>query len=358
MPNWVNFADIRKRVSIEDVLLRYYRVDNLKRDGNKLVGPCPIHKGDSPRSFHVDLEKNLWHCFTKCQKGGNQIDLVVAMEDCSIRDAALKLQAFFGATSEKPSVSEQGSGSEKRDLPQPERKAEQTSEEEAPAENPPLDVKLSLAPDHPHLIQDRGLKVETVQHFGIGYCSRGILRGMIAIPIHDDEGTLVAYAGRRLKAADIKEHGKYKFPKGFKKELVLYNFHRAKEHQAEHGLILVEGFFSVVKLYEAGLPNVVASMGCELSDQQARLLRDAKDVVFIFDGNDAGHTGALKAKEKLTPYVTVRVVKLQAGTEPESFSPKALRWLLNGMRTLDLEEVTFCMRRGTPTAAPHSGQSA
>lgn len=351
MGSWVNFADIRKRVSIEDVLLRYYRIDNLKRDGNKLVGPCPVHKGDSPRSFHVDLEKNLWHCFTKCQKGGNQIDLVAAMEDCSIRDAALKLQAVFGAPGEQPRAPEKGPCSEKKEAPPPE-KAVPTSDEEVPAENPPLDVKLSLAPDHPHLIQDRGLKVETVQHFGIGYCSRGILRGMIAIPIQDDEGTLVAYAGRRLKAADIKELGKYKFPKGFKKELVLYNFHRAKEHQAEHGLILVEGFFSVVKLYEAGLPNVVASMGCELSDQQVRLLRDAKDVVLLYDGNDAGYAGAVKAKEKLAAHVTVRVVKLQAGTEPESFSPKALRWLLNGMRTLDLEEVSFCIRREPPGSTP------
>lgn len=352
MPNWVNFTDIRQRVSLEDVLLRYYRIDNLKREENKLIGPCPIHKGDSPRAFHADLTKNLWHCFSKCQKGGNQIDLVVAMDDCPIREAALKLQAFFGTPSEKDAPRTE-THSEKREPPPTEKNEKNAAPaEEESAENKPLDVKLNLAPDHPHLLVERGLKIETVRYFGLGYCSRGILRGMIAIPIHNEDGVLVAYAGRRLKAADIKEHGKYKFPKGFRKELVLYNLHRAKEHQTEHGLILVEGFFSVVKLAEAGFPNVVASMGAELSEEQALLLRNAKDVVVLFDGNDAGYKGAEKAKEKLAPHVTVRVVKLQEGTEPESFSPKALRWLINGMRTLDLTEVAFCMRRESAGSTP------
>ncbi len=221
-----------------------------------------------------------------------------------------------------------------------------------------LEIKLDLKPDHPHLLQERGLKIETVERFGIGYCSRGILRGMIAIPIHDEEGQLVAYAGRRLKAIEIREQGKYKFPKGFKKELVLYNLHRAAEHQKEHGLILVEGFFSVAKLFEAGLPNVVASMGCELSDQQARLLAEAKEVIILFDGNDAGYAGAAKAKAKLSPLVPVRVVKLETGTEPESFTPPALRWVVNGMSRLDIAEMTFALRRAIAVPSLPSAASA
>lgn len=353
MPNWVNFTEIRKRVSIEDVLFRYYRLDNLTRSGNKLIGPCPVHGGDSPRAFAVDTERQLWHCFSKCQGGGNQLDLVAKKEDISIREAALKLQAFFlagGISSER--VTPPVTATPPRKAPEPHASSPKR-DDEATAENPPLKVKLDLKPDHPHLLQDRGLKVETVQHFGIGYCSRGILRGMIAIPVHDEEGTLVTYAGRRLKAIDIKEHGKYKLVKGFRKELVLFNLNRAKAYQKEHGLILVEGFFSVAKLFEAGLPNVVASMGCELSEQQARLLSEAKEVIILFDGNDAGYTGAEKAREKLNPLVPVRVVKLEAGTEPESFSPSALRWLVNGMSRLDIAEVTFSLRRPAP-ATPAS----
>lgn len=352
MPGWVNFQDIRKRVSIEDVLLKFYRIDNLKRDGDKLIGPCPVHQGNSPRAFHADVSKNLWHCFSKCQGGGNQLDLVAKREDISIREAALRLQAFFltGTDAAQP-TNPCPPSRESRVLPPPKELATVgLTKEDDTASNPPLDVQLDLKPDHPHLTADRGLKVETTKHFGIGYCSRGILRGMIAIPIHDEEGVLIAYAGRRLKAADITEFGKYKFPKGYRKEIVLYNLNRAKEFESEHGLILVEGFFSTVKLHEYGFPNVVASMGCELSDSQARLLSDAKEVIVLFDGNEAGYKGAEHAREKLLKYVPVRVVKLPSGTEPEDFSPKALRWLINGMSSLDLAEVSF-LARTVPTAA-------
>lgn len=356
--NWVNFADIRKRVSIEDVLLKLYRLENLHRDGRKLVGPCPVHSGDSPRAFHADLDRNLWHCFSKCQGGGNAIDLVAKKEDLSIRDAALKLQAFFLGGEGPRDVVKPAAPTKKASNEEKRNTSKSSEDEEAPEENAPLNVKLDLKGDHPHLIHDRALKPATIERFGIGYCSRGMLRGMIAIPIHDDEGQLVAYAGRRLKSQDIKEHGKYRFPKGFRKELVLYNLHRAKAEAVEHGIILVEGFFSVFKLFEAGLTNVVAPMGCELSESQARLLADAKEVFILFDGNEAGYAGAAKAKDKLTPLVPVRIVKLEEGTEPESFSPQALRWLVNGMSRLDIAEISFSRRRGTSPSSLPSAASA
>lgn len=346
---WVNFAEIRKRVSIEEVLLTYYHLDNLKKEGNKLIGPCPVHSGDSPRAFHVDLDKNVWHCFSKCQGGGNVIDLVAKKENLSIRDAALKLQAFFMSKPAAPVTSEPAASEQTKEKGEPSTSS--TEKEDEAARNPPLDIKLELKADHPHLTEDRGLNIETTEHFGIGYCSRGILRGMIAIPIHDDEGELVAYAGRRLKPQDIREYGKYKLPKGFRKELVLYNFHRAKALQKEHGLILVEGFFSVLKLFEAGLPNVIAPMGCELSDQQARLLTEAKEVFILFDGNEAGYTGAVKAKEKLEPLTRVHIARLPQLTEPESFSPQVLRWLVNSFAKLGIDELTFSMRAATPRAS-------
>ena len=95
MATWINFADIRARVSLEDVLLRFYGIDTLRRTGTKLVGPCPVHGGDNTRAFHADTSKNVWHCFTRCGRGGNALDLVAAKEGIGVRDAALKLQAFL-----------------------------------------------------------------------------------------------------------------------------------------------------------------------------------------------------------------------------------------------------------------------
>lgn len=348
MGQWINFAEVRARISLEDVLYRYYQIDNLKRDGAKLVGPCPVHGGDSPRAFHADLEKNVWHCFSQCQGGGNQLDLVAKKESIGIRDAALRLQAFFlGAGGDPPAPvktpppSAPARPDARVNASTPPTKTKAGGDEDEG--NRPLTIKLDLKPDHPHLLQDRALKLETVQHFGVGYCSRGILRGMIAIPIHDEDGDLVAYAGRRLKPSEIREFGKYKFPKGFKKERVLYNLNRAKAHASEHGLILVEGFFDVVKLHDAGIPNVVAAMGCELSDYQVKLLSaHTKEVIILFDGNEAGWSGAEAARQKLAVHVSVvRLACLPSDHEPETLPPRALRWLVNGLQALDLAEVSF-----------------
>lgn len=343
--NWVNFAEIRASISLEDVIFRYYKIDTLKRDGEKLVGPCPIHRGDSPRAFHADLGRNVYHCFSRCKKGGNQLDFVAARDGISIRDAALRLQAYFL----RPAVASGGAPPAASSRPKAEARAPPAAPAsrapEEPEENPVLNVKLDLRGDHPHLLQERGLQLSTVEHFGVGYCGRGIMKGTIAIPIHDEEGQLVAYAGRRLRYADIQELGKYKLPKGFKKDLVLYNLNRAREHLGTLGyLILVEGFFSVLKLYEYGFPNVVAAMGCDLSVGQARLLSEAREIIILFDGDEAGTAGARLARERLAKEIVVRVATLPSGAEPEALPPKALRWIINGLRLLDLADVSLSLR--------------
>jgi DNA primase len=84
---------------------------------------------------------------------------------------------------------------------------------------------LDLA--HPYLVE-RGLTQGTIADFGLGYCQKGIMAGRIAIPIHNEHGELVAYAGR-VPGDPPEGEGKYKFPMGFHKSSVVYNLHRAKE---------------------------------------------------------------------------------------------------------------------------------
>ena len=62
MGPWIDFHELRRRVTLEDVVFRFYGIDTLERDGQKLVGPCPVHGGDSPRAFHADLP------FAACEK--------------------------------------------------------------------------------------------------------------------------------------------------------------------------------------------------------------------------------------------------------------------------------------------------
>ena len=362
MPDWVNFKEIRERVSLEDVLFRYYKIESLTRQpalsagsGGKVVGPCPVHGGDSPRAFNADLSRNLWHCFSRCKGGGNQIDFVAKKEGISIREAALRLQAFFLVGGQPPRVAPSAAATPSSGGSPLPRGADADHGADAISDGGASRSKLEA---------DRGSRVPSASatplaprappastasstSFDVGYCSKGIMRGLVCFPIHDEEGQLVAYAGRRLRPTDIATYGKYKFPKGFRKELVLYNLHRVQEQMKTDGVILVEGFFSVLALHQAGLTNVVAAMGSELSHHQAELLASASDVIVLFDGDPAGNAGADLARDRLAAQGTVvRVARLPEGTQPDALSPKALRWLLNGMRALDLAEVSFWVRPG------------
>ncbi len=339
MGEWIDFKEIREKVTLEDVLFTLYHFDGLRRSGSKVSGPCPIHRGDNPRAFQVDLTKNAWFCHTKCKRGGNAIDFAAAYEKIGIRDAALKLKARF--VSETPSTKEPAV--RKHELAR-RNDGLDVKQEEKKAHNPPISVTLELKFDHPHLVVERGLARETVEAFGVGYCGRGILRGMIGIPIHNSQGQLVAYAGRRLKPDDIRKHGKYKLPGGFEKSRELYNYHRAKEVMAKEGLILVEGYFAVLKLFEYGFSNVVAAMGTAVSSAQLELLAAASDVTILFDGDDAGWTGGNNAYDDLKAKTKARLVQLPEGIKADALEPRASRWALNGVRQLDLERLNFCFR--------------
>ncbi len=343
---WVDFKEVKEKVSIRDVLV-YYNVQGLKEMNGKIVGPCPVHGGDSPTAFHVDMEKNIWHCFSKCRAGGNVLDLVAKREGISVREAALKLQDIFladsgekakGSAPSSPSAPgeatatsspgsvvpiQEPSVNNPNDLP--------ANQESKPPANPTLPFTLNLAPDHPYLLKTRELDLATIQTFGLGYCPKGTMAGRIAIPIHDAEGVLVAYAGRLIKdSRQSAERPRYKFPKGFHKQLLLYNLHRARDEAAESGeLVLVEGFFDVFQLHQAGYPNTVALMGCAMSLEQEALIRaDSSKVTLFFDGDDSGRNCTEECLWRLVHDLHVRIIELEDGEQPDNLTSDRIRQLL------------------------------
>lgn len=345
---WVDFKEIKERVSIRDVLT-YYEIQGLKESNGKLIGPCPVHGGDSPTAFHVDLEKNIWHCFTGCHGGGNVLDLVAKKENISIRDAALKLQELFleSPSKEKRSKSEQpppppsslSADTREHSSQPPEMDSTDNNEEDKSSDqtkshhstNPPLSFTLNLIADHPYLFNERNLDATTIEHFGLGFCPKGTMAGRIAIPIHDKKGKLVAYVGRRIKDnQDGPDRPKYRFPKGFRKQLLLYNLHRAKDKAKQlQELIIVEGFFDVFHLYQAGYENVVALMGSAMSLEQEGLIRAyCSKVTFFFDGDEAGQNCTEECLWRLIYDRHVRIISMEDGEQPDNLSPTRIRELL------------------------------
>lgn len=87
---------IKREIGIERALA-YYGAIELRRAGEARVGPCPIHgSAKSSRAFRISPDGRGWYCFGACRRGGSVIDLVAALEHCSIREAAEILRTRYG----------------------------------------------------------------------------------------------------------------------------------------------------------------------------------------------------------------------------------------------------------------------
>jgi DNA primase len=312
MTYWADFAAVKQAVSLEAVL-RHYQVPGLRRRRDQLQGCCPIHRGRRDDSFRAHLTKNIFQCFA-CQAHGNVLDFVAAIERCSIREAALRLQQCFGvraaglrlypATASRP-------------------KGQLVRKEEG--SNLPLRFALTgVERNHPYLVQ-RGIHPATAAEFGVGfYPGPGLMSGRIVIPIRNLHGQLVAYAGRALD----ERPPKYKLPPGFRKALEMFNLHRAVA-AVGNTVIVVEGYFDCMRVHQAGFPCAVALMGSSLSAaQESGLLHHFARVVLMLDGDVAGRAASEVIVTRLSSRNSVQVVRVPDGSQPDQLSSSTIRQLL------------------------------
>ena len=313
-PSWAGFRAVKQAVSLEAVL-RHYQIPGLRRRGDGLQGRCPLHRGERDDSFRVHLGRNVFHCFA-CQAQGHVLDFVAALEKCSIREAALRLQRCFGVTAPAGQVGLSAADGEcgKRQLV---RKKE--------GGNPPLRFALTgVEHGHPYLAR-RGIDAATAAEFGVGFYARpGLLRGRIVIPIRNAGGQIVAYAGRALDGA----LPRYKLPAGFRKAWELFNLPRAVATGSQT-VILVEGYFDCMRVHQAGFPWVAALMGSSLSEVQQRiLLRHFEQVLLMLDGDPAGRAASSAVAERLSGCCSLDVIRVPDGTQPDQLPESAIRRLL------------------------------
>ena len=336
--NWVDFKELKERITLEMVLSRYGILNELKKSGNNLIGRCPIHKGSNPRQFSVDPERNIFNCFGNCQSGGNILDFVSKMENIPVRSAALKLKEWFPESvseiADSPRTEGQAKETEKPAAKKAEAKRTEPAEgTEKPGEvNPPLKFQLkSLNPEHA-FFAERGILPATVEHFGLGYCSKGMMKGRIAIPIHNEKGELVAYCGRATDAGLAELEGKYKLPPNFVKSAVVYNLHRqAPETEA---FILVESFLSVFRLYQAGYLNALSLLGSALSERQEELilahLGKKGRLYLMFDADESARNCTADCLLRLGYKAFVKAVDIgRLAPKPHRLTSDQLRELLS-----------------------------
>lgn len=253
----VSFAEVKRAVGIEAVLTRYGILGSLALKGANLTGPCPFCNGRSERAFRASPEKNAWYCFG-CKQGGNVLDFVAKREGVTLRLAAIALNDWFelglGAPAEPAKASTEPPA------------AAPASE---PTVNPPLTFALkTLDPSH-LAVAALGLSPATVGDFGLGFCSKGLLKGRIAIPIRSRAGDVLAYAGL---SADLPVAERYLFPPKFRPALELFNADRIAVPTDDGPTYLASEILDALRLVDAGIDPVLGVFDGTLSDVQLGLL--------------------------------------------------------------------------------------
>ena len=336
--SFVDFKAVKAAITMEKVLEHYGLLDRFKRGTDSLNGPCPIHKGSNPTQFRVSVSKNIWNCFSECKHGGNVLDFIAKMENASIHAAALKAIEWFGIDAGEMLADSNQEAEEAKptpktgETPRPKPATKPAPVAETGAPNKPLKFRLDkLEREHPYLAE-RGLTLETIIDFGIGFCAKGMMADRIAIPIHNPNGEVVAYAGR-FPGEPPEGTPKYKLPQGFRKSLELFNLDRAAKESGP--LVIVEGFFDCMKLHQLGCRKVVALMGSTLSAGQEELIRRHTDsqsqVIVMLDENEAGRAGREDIACRLAKFCFVKVHEFaQPDTEPEYLTAEELKEILGG----------------------------
>ena len=301
LPDFLNFQYLKRAVPIEAVLHDKGLSTLVKKRGDQLFGPCPVHGGDNPRAFVVSLKKNLWHCFTQCDAGGDIVDLVRRLDGKTYRQTAQYLASLPHALP-GPSVTSNGLSFKK-----PFR---------------PFTMRLPLNGSITWL-KKKGITTETARRFDAGlYQGTGFLNECIGLRLHDLQGRPIGYAGRRLNTEQIKQYGKWKFPHGLPKRDLLYNFHRVRSH-LHKGLVVVEGPWGVMRLAQFHIP-AVALLGIHLSHTHHDILDKLPKVILMLDGDRAGKEAMVRIRKTLNASTLVQQVNLPTDTDPDDLDDDTL----------------------------------
>lgn len=302
----ITLKQLKGRVPIKTVLLDKGLMSKLKQRGQRLVGPCPVHGGDNPRAFVVDCSRNLWHCFTHCQGGGDVVELLRRLEHTSYRQIRTYLMAMAGTHPRQHVVPDK-----------PENRQQVFR---------PFRRRLILDAATPFLAR-KGIDPATALRFEAGaYLGPGFLAACVGVRLFDTFGDPLGYAGRRLDPKAAQQHGKWKLPAGLPKHTLLYNYHRAREH-LQQSLVLVECPWGVMRLAQLHIP-AVALLGTHLSPSQQALLPPTTRLILLFDGDSAGRRATIRIHKTLQPDMRVFSVSLPDGADPDDLSDDDINALL------------------------------
>lgn len=341
--------EIFSQNDIVDYVSNYVK---LKKNGRDYTGLCPFHKEKSP-SFHVNQEKQLFHCFG-CGAGGNLVQFVMRAEGLDFVEA-LKLMADRAGII----LPEDNSPIDDK-LYQKKKRVLEINKTAARFYYEML-TKNEIGKHGLDYLKKRAIDAKTITKFGIGFApdvpdslkkymnklgfsddellDAGLLvsrngkvidkfRARVIFPIIDLRGNVIAFGGRII---DNSEKNGYKPPKYlnspdtpvFNKGKNLFSLNLAKKDSQER-CILCEGYMDVISVYKAGVTNITATLGTALTEDQAKLLMKYTDEILLcYDSDDAGQAATRRAIETITSVGgKCRIMQLKGAKDPDEYINK------------------------------------
>ncbi len=322
----------------------------LKKKGREYTACCPFHNEKTP-SFTVSEAKQFYHCFG-CGAHGTAIGFLMEYEHLDFVDAIETLAAEYHlevpredstdlvrhARDEKQplyDVLDRASHLYQQQLRQSDRAVQYLKQRGLSGEIAKR-YRLGYAPGEWNFLTDtKGNNIFNINHLKdsgmIIEKSAGKpydrFRDRIMFPILDRRGRTIAFGGRIIDDGEPKYLNSPETPV-FHKGYELYGFYEARQTvRSLQRIIVVEGYMDVVALAQHGIAYAVASLGTATTkDQIQKLFRTVHEIIFCYDGDQAGHKAAWRALENTLPIMRdgleARFLLLPNGEDPDSMVRK------------------------------------
>src|SRR5713226_6123036 len=304
----------------------------LKKIGQNFQGLCPFHDDKTP-SLSVSPEKKIFRCFG-CGVSGNAITFLRRHKNLPFPEAVRFLAG-------KARISMDTEEDKKRELF---LFCLAKAQEEFAAQ-----LRSGAYRSAVNYLTERGIKQETQEEFGLGYAGSvkdliaalkqsgikkeipfnvGLLKekeqgitcpfmGRIMFPLTDNRGATVGFGGRAIDRSSQAKYINSPDSVTFNKRRVLFGLKQLRI--SNDTVFVVEGYFDVLTLHQAGFKNTVGLLGTDMSAEQTRILEGlARNVILIFDGDAGGQAALLRCLKVQRQNLTVKAVVLPEG-DPDEF---------------------------------------
>ena len=361
--------EIKNRLKVSDVVRLKV---NLKKRGKEFIGLSPFKNEKTP-SFTVNDDKGFYHCFSTGEHG-NIFDFIMKLDNLGFGEAIKTLAQRAGMQ------------------PYHFTKEDEVREKESQKIQKlfeiffsicHLDLQSEYKNSHLKYLLDRGLSVDTINYFKIGFCedSKKIkdklfqnnftaneliksgmyykkdgsdelvcrFRNRIIFPILNYFNQYIGCGGRSVLKKALAKYINSPETDFFKKGFNLYNLNNSKKETTDTDkLVLVEGYMDVVSLYNKGVKNVAATLGTAITTSQINLAwKNFDKIILCFDGDQSGLDASYRAAERvlkiLKPGKDIYFAKIPNSQDPDDFinqfGQNGFYSLLN--QSSDLSEIIF-----------------